>query len=699
MSEKNIENTENTQNSVNENKELSTAEKLLLKIKQRKDPNYTNETTENDDKEVVSDELAGEAKDIVEEQKEVEEVSEIKNETIIEEKEEDVQPEIEQKDIDEIKTEDVEKVISEIKKEEEKEEEKDVPVDYTEKTKEELIELFTDLLTVDNTNKYKNKVKELRNAFYKIINSEEEESKAKFVEDGSKLEDYDPIKDPLENKFKDLFQKFIDKKEAWELRLKEEKKKNLELKYEVIKEIQELINKPETFNKTFNYFKDLQKKWNEIGLVPKDDVKPLLEEYNRQVHKFYEYVEVNKQLRELDFKKNLDAKLKLCEQAEELLLESNYSKAKKELQTLHKKWKELGSVSNEHREEIWARFQAATIKINEKFSEYIEEVKVQQEKNLEAKQFLVQKAQEAAEGEYSDHKEWKDASNKIIELQKLWRKIGYVPKEHNNRIYSEFKSACDSFFARIREFYDESDKHRDDNYQKKLDLCTQAESLQNSNEWNTTTEIYKQIQEDWKKIGPVPRKQSDEIWKRFRAACNAFFDRKKEHFMGKKNEEKQNLELKQEIIKKIEDYSFTENQMDDLKGLKELQNEFMAVGYVPFKNKDEIYEQFHNAIDTQLGKLNISREKQSELKFNENLEYIKNSPGSDKLAYNEISKLQHQIDKLNDDIKVWENNIGFFASSKNSESMIKNIHDKIDAAKEKVIKFKEQIEELAKINE
>jgi len=692
MSEKNIENTENTQNGVNENKELSTAEKMMLKIKQRQDPNYIPEVLEETKKEVEEVEIPA---DTVKEVTDVKDEISEDNEIVEEEKEEFVTDE----NIADIKTEDVEKVISEIKKEEEKEEEKIEQINYSVKTKEELIEMFTELLTVDNTNKYKNKVKEIRNAFYKIINAEEEKRKAKFVEDGSKLEDYEPIKDANELKFKELFQNYIDKKEAWELRQNEEKKKNLELKYGVIKEIEELINKPETFNKTFNYFKDLQKKWNEIGLVPKDGVKTLLEEYNRQVHKFYEYVEVNKQLRELDFKKNLDAKLKLCEQAEELLLESNYSKAKKELQTYHKKWKELGSVSNEHREEIWARFQAATIKINEKFSEYIEEVKVQQGKNLEAKQFLVQKAQEYSAGEYSDHKDWKDASNQIIELQKLWRKIGYVPKEFNNEIYTQFKTACDSFFVRIREFYDESDKHRDDNYQKKLDLCTQAESLQNSNEWNSTTEIYKQIQEDWKKIGPVPRKQSDEIWKRFRKACNVFFDRKKEHFMGKKNEEKQNLEFKQIIIKKIEEYVFSDNQIEDLKGLKDLQNEFMAIGYVPFKNKDEIYEQFHSAIDTQLGKLNISREKQSEIKFNENLEYIKNSPGADKLAYNEISKIQHQIDKLNDDIKVWENNIGFFASSKNSESMIKDIHDKINSAKEKVAKFKEQIDELANINE
>lgn len=682
MSEKNIENTENTQKVVNENKELSSAEKILLKIKQKKDPNFKKELTETKvEKTEVVKTVEVTEEEVVETEKVVETIEPIKEaEDTIEEKKIE-EPENNQI-AEEQKTAEIEEVI-----------------DYSGKTKEELISIFTDFLTVDNTSKYNKKVKLLRNEFYKIINTEDAEKKAKFVEDGSKLEDYEPIKDEAEGKFKDLFQKYIDKKEAWELRLKEEKKKNLEQKYAIIKEIEELINKKETFNKIFNEFKDLQKKWNTIGLVPKEEVKTLLEEYNHQVHKFYEYTEVNKQLRELDFKKNLDIKIKLCEKAEELLLESNYSKAKKELQNLHKKWKETGSVSNENREEIWARFQASTIKINEKFSEYIEEVKVQQEKNLESKQFLVNKAQEYSAGEYTDHKEWKDASNNIIELQKMWRRIGYVPKEHNNEIYKQFKTACDSFFARIREFYDESDKHRDDNYQKKLDLCTQAETLQESTDWNNTTEIYKQIQNDWKKIGPVSRKQSDEIWKRFRKACNVFFDRKKEHFMSKKNEEKENLELKQAIIKQIEEYKFSDNQMDDLKALKELQNNFLAVGYVPFKNKDEIYEQYHQAINEQLGKLNISREKQSELKFSENLEYIKNSPSSDKLAFNEISKIQHQIDKLEDDIKVWENNIGFFASSKNSEAMISNINEKIDHAKSKVAAFKEQIDELAKISE
>ncbi|MCF6366322.1 MAG: DUF349 domain-containing protein [Bacteroidales bacterium] len=668
MSEKNTENTENLQDTVNEKKELSSADKILQKIKEKQNKKNADD---NLNKEVnsESEKKAAEPEKNENSEKNTENISETK-EAVIQ------QEDTKEQDIPE------EEVF-----------------DYSSKSKEEIIVVFKELLLNDDTTKYNKKAKSLRDNFYNLIKKEDQERKDKFIEDGGNADDYESVKDEKENEFKDLFQKFIDKQETWERKLNDEKKNNLELKYKVIKEIEELINKPETFNKTFNHFRELQKKWNAIGLVPKNDVKVLFDEYNKNVQKFYDYLEVNKELRELDFKKNFDAKIKLCEQAEELLLESNYSKAKKELQNLHKKWKETGSVSNENREDIWSRFQAATIKINEKFSEYIEEIKVQQEKNLESKQFLVSKADEYAIGEYTNHKEWKDASNQVVELQKLWKKIGYVPKEHNNEIYKQFKTACDKFFVRIREFYSESEKHKDDNYQKKLDLCVQAESLQDSNEWNNTSEIYKQIQNDWKTIGPVPKKYSDEIWTRFRKACNNFFDRKKEYFKSKKANEKENLFLKKEIIKEIEEFNFSDNQIEDLKSLKEFQNRFLEIGYVPFDSKDEIYKQYHNAIDTQLGKLNISKEKQRELKFNENLEIIKKSPGSDRLAYKEISRLQNQIDKLNDDIRIWENNIGFFSGSKESDSLIKNIHDKIETAKDKVSMMKKNIEELENISD
>jgi hypothetical protein len=571
--------------------------------------------------------------------------------------------------------------------------------DYSDLSKEDLIKAFNDIINKEDSVRFDRDVKEIKLKYQAIIDNEEETRKNKYIEDGGDIMAYVPGKETTESIFRELIKKFDDKKIAHDKKSDEEKKKNLSMKYAIIDEINELINKPESFNKTFNKFKDYQRKWNEIGLVPNDEVKPLLDEYNKGVQKFYEYLNVNKELRELDFKKNYELKVEICEKAEELLLEPNTLTAKNELQNLHKKWKETGPVANENREELWVRFQNVTVKINEKYSEYHEQIKGQQDKNLESKKFLVEKAQELASLVYENHLEWKDASNKIVELQKLWKKIGFVPRKYNNEIYEKFKSACDTFFDRIREFYDEDEKHKEDNFQKKFDLCVRAESLKDSNEWIKTSDILRDIQNEWKKIGPVPKEQSDIIWKRFQNACNLFFDRKKEFYKDKKTIEKENLKNKREIIQKIEAFEFSDNQIEDLKQLKELQNEFLSIGFVPIENKDTIYKQFHEVIDKQLGKLDISKDRQDELKFNENLEYIKNSPKSQKIAVKEISKLISKLEKLKDDIKVWENNIGFFSNSKNSELMVKDIRNKIEEAKNNVELLENQIDELEKIQE
>ncbi len=658
-------------NPLNENsenkKELSPAEKIHQKVNQLKSGNKSEEISE-DEKETT------------------------KEEQIVENNNED---------LNSGKTE----IISNNNKENSSDKDKNENSEVTEQTEiketdfsgltiKELVEKLNQLLKEDYNPKIDKTVYQIKDAF-NLKNEEEKEAKKKvFIEDGGKEEDFEYLKTDIENNFKELFQKFKDKKETFEIRLNEEKKKNLELKYSIIEEIKKLINKPESFTKTFNKFKNLQKRWNEIGLVPKNNVKELMDEYNINIQKFYEYIEVNKELRELDFKKNYEIKIGLCEKAEELILETNYNKAKKELQLLHKKWKETGTVSNEVREELWARFQAATIKINENFSQYLDEIKEQQQKNLEAKQFLVEQVEELAQKEYITHIDWKNASDKVIEIQRLWKKIGYVPKEFNTSIYKQFKTACDTFFERIRKYYDETEKDREDNYQKKLDLCIRAESLQDSTEWVKTSEILKQIQEEWKKIGPIPKKQSDEIWKRFRKACNNFFDRKKEFYKNRKKTEKENLAKKQEIIERIEKFELSDNRNEDLQKLKELQNEFLSIGYVPFDQKDTIYENYHNAVNSAYEKLDISKDKLEELKFAETVESLKNSPDAEYLISKEISKIQNQIDKLNDDIKVWENNIGFFKSSSNSDSLLGNIQQKIDRAKSKVDSLKKKIIEL-----
>lgn len=683
MSDKPVNPNENNSESINDKNELSTAEKIHRKIDELKNNSKEEEVEET---KISNDDVISDITDNHTENKESEELT---NDKVTDESQEEISEE--------------EKAAAQeeevVKNKEFTEESKKNTEDYSDNSKEELIEKFNELLKGDYKTSFEKSIRKIKEVFNKLVEKETEEKKVLYINDGGKEEDFEHVKDETENKFKELYQRFLDKKETYEIRLLEEKKKNLELKYQVIEEIKELVNKPETFTKTFNKFKNLQKKWNDIGLVPKNDVKALFDEYNKNIQKFYEYVEVNKELRDLDFKKNYEIKISLCEKAEELLLETNPNKAKKELQAFHKKWKETGSVSNDVRDELWSRFQAATIKINENYSQYLDEIKEQQEKNLESKQFLVEKAEELANKEYETHIEWKHASDKVIEIQKLWKKIGYVPKEYNNKIYTQFKNACDTFFERIRKYYEETEKDREDNYQKKLDLSIRAESLQDSNEWVKTADIYKHIQEEWKKIGPVPKKKSDEIWKRFRKACNNFFDRKKEYYKNRKANEKENLIKKQEIIKKIEDFEISENQNENLQQLKELQNDFISIGYVPFEHKDVIYDKFHNAVNLQYEKLNISKEKLEEIKFTENIEALKKSPDSDFLINKEMGKIQNQIEKLNDEIKVWENNIGFFSNSSKSESLLKNVTDKIEKAKAKVASLKKKLFELEKTQE
>ncbi len=682
MSEKPENKSENNSELLNDKKELSSAEKIHQKIKELKDNNV--EETVNTEEEETEEKSQS--------------VSEIENDSADSEIIENISDEVESSENTEVEktkiSDETEKdvVIEEVETQE-KEENSEV---FSEYSAEKLTEKLSALLKDEYKPSFEIVYKKINDAFNKIIEKQREDKKKAFIDDGGKEEDFEFVKDETEIKFKDLVQKYRDKKETYEIRLNAEKKKNLELKYKIIEEIQELVNKSESFSKIFNQFKDLQKKWNSIGLVPKNDLKSLMEKYNQNVQKFYEFVEVNKELRELDFKKNYEIKISLCEKAEKLILESNYNKANKELQILHKKWKETGSVSNEVREELWARFQSATIKINENYGQYLDEIKEQQQKNLESKQFLVEKAEELSRREYETHIDWKNASDKVIEIQKLWRKIGYVPKEYNNKIYTQFKQACDTFFERIRAYYEETEKDRDDNLQKKTDLCIQAESLKDSTEWVKTSDIYKHIQQEWKKIGPVPKKQSDEIWKRFRKACNTFFDNKKEYYKNRRSAEKENLIIKQELIEKIENLQFSDNQDDNLQQLKELQNKFISTGYVPFEKKDEIYENFHKAVDAKYEKLNISKEKLDEIRFSENIQALKNSPDSDFLIQKEMGKIQNQIDKLNDDIKVWENNIGFFSSSSKSDSLLKNVKEKIESAKTKVVALNNKMKELEK---
>ena len=462
------------------------------------------------------------------------------------------------------------------------------------------------------------------------------------------------------------------------------------LKEDIIEKIKVLTQGSESLNKTFQDFKDLQQRWRGIGPVPQTEIKNLWETYNYNIEKFYDYIKINKELRDLDLRKNLELKMLLCEKAEELLLESNIIKAFKDLQKHHATWREVGPVPNEKREEIWERFKDATSKINKMHQEFFEKKKEEEKNNLKAKTMLCEKAEEIADLDIETHKDWDEMSKEIIELQKFWKLIGFAPKKESNLIYERFKTACDTFFNKKRDFYNSLKAEQETNLQLKTELCIQAEALKDSIEWKKTTEEYIKVQKEWKNIGPVARKHSDAIWKRFRTACNTFFENKDKHFSNVQTEQEDNYKKKVDLIERVKTFASAEDDNENLTKLKEFQKEWTEIGHVPYKQKDIIQKDFRKAINAHFDKFDIDEFKRSESNFANKLKSINQSGRSQPRMRQEREKILSQLDKIRSDISLLENNIGFFAKSKNAEALINDVKTKIENAKkqEKLLKDK-----------
>ena len=541
-----------------------------------------------------------------------------------------------------------------------------------------LIRYLTELLNSKPVESIINEVENIKINYYKKHKAEIEKKRKAFIEQGGDLEDFKVEDDPYEKDIKDLLQKFRELKYDYNKVQDDAKQKNLDEKYKIIEDIKELIQNKESINRTFQDFRDLQKRWRSIGPVPQQNVKDLWETYHHNVEAFYDYIRINQELRDLDFKKNLEAKIGLCEKAEELLLESNVVEAFRLLQDLHEQWREIGPVPAEMRVEIWDRFKEATSKINKKHQEYFVDLKNEQKNNLEAKIVLCEKAEELSVIEINSNKEWNTKSQELMELQKVWKSIGFAPKKDNNKIYKRFRDACDAFFNRKREFYGVFKEEQNNNLQLKIDLCVQAESLCESAEWKKTTEELIALQQKWKEIGPVPHKQSDRVWKRFRTACDTFFERKSRHFSEVDNSFADNLKLKKELIEEIEHYTITENADDGLKHLKDFQRRWAEIGFVPLKDKDDINEKYREAINKKFDQLKIDDSFRNLLKFKTKMEDFLDKPNGKHRIKQEREKYISRLKQLENDIVLWENNIGFFAHSRKAESMIKDVESKIE---------------------
>ena len=569
-------------------------------------------------------------------------------------------------------------------------------INYAELPKEGLIEALEKIVNRDDVHKCKSYVDYIKTLFYKQINADVEQQREKFIENGYDAKDFRATPDPLEDKFKALFDQYRDKRNKYNEQLEQEKLNNLKLKQEIVAKIENLINTQDNINQTFDEFKNLQKQWREIGIVPQADAKQLWESYNYQVERFYDIVKINRELRDLDLKKNTEQKIRLCERAEELLLEPKIVKAFNELQKLHEQWREIGPVFAAQKEEIWERFKKATYTINKKHQDYYADLKKEQENNFRAKTILCEKAEEIVSKDYHSRSEW-DAQNKeILSLQQFWKMIGFAPKKHNNAVYERFRNACDKFFEKKREYYAQNKEEEENNLQLKIDLCVQAESLKDSTDWKKTTDILKRLQLKWKTIGPVPRKHSEEVWQRFRAACNAFFDNKKQHFDSIDKEQDANLKLKEQLIAEVENFQSTDSDEKNIAALKEMQKRWSEIGLVPISKKDALYDRFRKAIDMQFAKINIDEAKRNEIKMKHLIEAAQTNPQAlDKLR-NERDRLKGRLDTLRQQIALSENNLGFFAKSKNADAMIQGFRQKMEKQKEEANSLQSLINSIGK---
>jgi hypothetical protein len=576
---------------------------------------------------------------------------------------------------------------------EDDEEHEDVVEDYDGKTREELVAILEETVVDEDVIKIKKKIALIKVAYHKI-SKEEQNKKPDVVAEGDgedAAEEPEKVVDEVEKRYNTAFaiyrtnrKKFLEEQEKL-------KQQNLDAKKVILEELKTLIDSEESLKKTYDEFKTLQEKWREIGMVPKSEVNNLWQNYHFYVEKFFDKVKMNKELRDLDMKKNLEAKINLCEKAEELLLETSILKSFKELQTLHHKWKEVGPVPQDKNDEIWERFKATTEKINELRREHYNKLQDDQKNNLLAKNALCEKAEEILNVEQNTIKEWQTATDKISELLKVWKTIGRAPRKNNDEVWDRFKASLDTFFSNKKEFFQKIKEEQVNNYNLKLDICAQAESMMDSSDWRKTTHDLINLQKEWKAIGPVPRKHSDKIWKRFRLACDTFFNRKSDFFTNIDKHEADNKKLKEELIKKVENCVPGNDKNENLNSIKEFQREWTGIGHVPMKDKEHLQSEFRKAINKLLDKLKISQAEIQTINYKQRFENIDNNPDKRRILNNERHFLVNKCKKLEDEINLWENNLGFFAASKKASLLKQEFESKIEKAKADVALLKAKI--------
>ncbi|MBQ8703880.1 MAG: DUF349 domain-containing protein [Bacteroidales bacterium] len=555
-------------------------------------------------------------------------------------------------------------------------------IDYSALDRHELLEALEQLMS-EEVQQIKGRAQAIRTRFNELNHEVQKAAFEAFLADGGNKDDYQAQNDNIAEQFYSLYDRYRARRQKYLEDLEEQKKKNLEAKQTLLDELRTLVDSEEEQVRTaLDRFNEIQERWKAIGEVPRDKMNDLWQNYHFQIEQFFNKLKINRELRALDQKRNLDQKITLCEHAEELIMEPSVTKAFKALQDLRAQWKEIGPVPAEQNEEIWQRFQNAANQIDDRRKEYYEQRKEEFDNNLLAKQALIDKATELTATRPENTRQWNELTAALDELLKVWKTIGPVPREVNEEIWTKFKGMIDRHYAEKKEYFSSIRDEQEANYQKKVELCLKAEAIAQREDWKKATEELLQLQQEWKEIGAVSRKVSDKLWHRFRGACDTFFDKKGSFFKERRSSESENLAKKETILGELKTHIFGDDRAENLSVIKDFQRRWAEVGFVPMADKERLGKEFRAEINRIFEQLKISAREAEETAYRERLRNI----GGDakRFVNNERQELHDKIEKLRNDLNLWENNLGFLASSKQADLLKQEFEKKMQGARQQI---------------
>ncbi len=562
------------------------------------------------------------------------------------------------------------------------------PVETVQKlTKEEIVERLR-IIAETAEEAEKTDIDALKQAFYKLHNAEQEAARKAFAENGGVIDEYVSQPCALEEEFKNVMSVIKEKRNAANAELEKEKQMNLQIKLSIIEELKELLESPEDANKNYSEFKKLQQQWNDTKLLPQGKINELWKHYQLYVEKFYDLLKLNNEFREYDFKKNLEIKTRLCEAAERLADEQDVISAFYQLQKLHQEFREAGPVAKELREEVWQRFKNASTLVNRRHQQHFEALKEVEQNNLDQKTVICEIMEAIEYAELTTVSAWDNKTQEVIALQNKWKTIGFAPQKMNVKIFERFRSSCDEFFRKKGEYFKSLKEGMNENLEKKRLLCEKAEALKDSTDWKTTAEVLVKLQKEWKTIGPVSKKHSDAVWKRFISACDYFFEQKAKATSSQRTVELENLQKKKALIDKLQ--ALYDAEEENVQAVRDAMKEWNSIGHVPFKDKDKIHKQFHGLVDKLFERFNLSASNKKLNSFKSSIGSIQE--GNAQTLYREREKLVRAYDNMKAELQTYENNLGFLtASSKKGNNLLNEINRKVEKLKADIDLVKQKI--------